>query len=86
MPVVGGTEGVEVSSGMTSALAAVEAAGDNIFTYQYENWYTDLSFETRDRTGDLLTGRITPEQWVEAVQAKADEIKADPNVPKYTRS
>ena len=86
MPVFGGTEGVEVSSGMTSALAAVEAAGENIFTYSYENWYTDLSFETRDRTGDLLTGRITPEQWVEAVQAKADSIKADPNIPKYTRS
>lgn len=85
MPVYGGTEGVEVSSGMSSALAAVEAAGENIFTYNYESWYTDLSFETRDRTGDLLTGRITPEQWVEAVQAKADSIKADPNIIKYTR-
>jgi N-acetylglucosamine transport system substrate-binding protein len=85
MPVVGGTEGAQLSSGMESALAAVEAAGDNLFNYRFENWYTDLSFETRDRTGDLLTGRITPEQWVEAVQAKADEIKADPNIPKYTR-
>ena len=85
MPVAGGTEGVEVSSGMSSALAAVDAAGENIFSYSYENWYTDLSFETRDRTGDLLTGRITPEEWVEAVQAKADSIKADANIPKYTR-
>ena len=29
MPVVGGAEGVELSSAMTSALCAVEAAGDN---------------------------------------------------------
>jgi hypothetical protein len=36
--------------------------------------------------GDLLTLRITPEQFVEAVQAKADEIKANPDIPKYTRS
>lgn len=86
MPVAGGTEGVEVSSGMTSALEAVEAAGEDIFTYRFASWYTDLSFEARDRTGDLMTGRITPEQFVEAVQAKADAIKADPNIPKYTRS
>lgn len=86
MPVTGGTEGVEISSGMTSALAAVEAAGEEIFTYRYEAWYTDLSFETRDRMGDLLTSRITPEEFVEAVQAKADAIKADPNIVKYTRS
>jgi N-acetylglucosamine transport system substrate-binding protein len=86
MPVTGGTEGVDVSSGMSSALAAVEAAGENIFTYRYEDWYTDLSFETRDRMGDLLTLRITPEEFVEAVQAKADEIKANPDIPKYTRS
>ena len=86
MPVAGGTEGVEVSSGMTSALEAVEAAGQAIFTYRYESWYTDLSFETRDRMGDLLTNRITPEEFVQAVQAKADAIKADANIQKYTRS
>ncbi len=86
MPVTGGTEGVEISSGMTSALAAVEAAGEEIFTYRYESWYTDLSFETRDRMGDLLTSRISPEEFVEAVQAKADAIKADDNIVKYTRS
>lgn len=86
MPVQGGTEGVEVSSGMQSALAAVDAAGTDIFTYRFSSWYTDLSFEVRDRTGDLLTGRITPEEFVESVQAKADAVKADSNIPKYTRS
>lgn len=86
MPVAGGTEGVEVSSGMSSALAAVEAAGENIFTYRFSEWYTDLSFEVRDRTGDLMTGRIAPEEFIERVQAKADEVKANPDIPKYTRS
>lgn len=86
MPVAGGTEGIEVSSGMTSALAAVDNAGENIFTYRFASWYTDLSFETRDRTGDLLTERITPEEFADSVQAKADEIKANPDIPKYTRS
>jgi N-acetylglucosamine transport system substrate-binding protein len=86
MPVTGGTEGIEVSSGMESALAAVEAAGEQIFNYRFATWYQDLNFETRDRTGDLLTGRITPEQYIESVQAKADQVKADDSIPKYTRS
>ena len=86
MPVVGGTEGVELSSAVQSATAIVEAAGDNIFDYQIDAWYTPLNEELRDRTGDLMTGRITPEEWIDAVQAKADEVKADDSIPKYTRS
>lgn len=86
MPVIGGTEGIEVSSGMRSALDAVEAAGDEIFNYRFGTWYRDLSNEVRDRTGDLLTNRITPEEFIESVQKKADEVKADPDIKKYTRT
>ena len=86
MPVIGGTEGIELSSAVQSATAIVEAAGDNIFDYQIDAWYTPLNEEMRDRTGDLMTGRITPEEWIDAVQAKADEVKADDSIPKYTRS
>ncbi len=86
MPVVGGTEGIELSSAVQSATAIAEAAGDNIFDYQIDAWYTPLNEEMRDRTGDLMTGRITPEEWIDAVQAKADEVKADDSIPKYTRS
>lgn len=86
MPVIGGTEGVELSSAVSSATAIAEAAGDAIFDYQIDAWYTPLNDEMRDRTGDLLTGRMTPEQWVEAMQAKADEVKADDSIPKYERT
>ncbi len=86
MPVIGGTDGIELSSAVQSATAIVEAAGDNIFDYQIDAWYTPLNDELRDRTGDLMTGRMTPEEWIEAVQAKADEVKADDSIPKYTRS
>jgi N-acetylglucosamine transport system substrate-binding protein len=85
MPVIGGTEGVDVSTAMSSALDAVDAAGERIFTYKFANWYQDLSFAARDNNGELLTGRITPEQWIENVQGVADTIKADPFVEKYTR-
>lgn len=86
MPVFGGTEGIELSSALASAIEIAEASGEATFNDQWDSWYTPLSEEARDRTGDLMTGRITPEQWIEAVQAKADEVKADPAIPKYERS
>ncbi|HRW08681.1 MAG TPA: extracellular solute-binding protein, partial [Caldilineaceae bacterium] len=85
MAVSGGTDGVELSSAVQSATALVEAAGDNIFDYQIDAWYTPLNDEMRDRTGDLMTGRMSPEEWADALQAKADEIKADDTIPKYSR-
>ncbi len=86
MPVIGGTEGVELSSAVQSATAMADAAGDAIFDYQIDAWYTSLNDEARDRTGDLMTGRISPEQWIEAMQAKVEETKADDSIPKYERT
>jgi N-acetylglucosamine transport system substrate-binding protein len=86
MPVLGGTEGVELSSAVMSATAIAEAAGNDIFDTLTDEWYPPLNDEMRDRTGDLMTGRMTPEQWIEAMQAKSDEIKADPDIPKYERT
>ncbi len=71
---LGGTEGVELSSALQSALAAVEAAGEDTFTEKVYigAWYADLRTEVKDRMGDLMTGRITPAEFSAAMQAKAD--------------
>jgi hypothetical protein len=37
------------------------------------------------KIGDLLTKRITPDQFIDAAQAMADKVKADPEVTKFTR-
>lgn len=86
MPVIGGTEGVTISTGMQSAVAMVEKCGDNVFPgMRYGGWYSDLGKEASAKMGDMLTKRISPEQFVEAVQAMADKVKADPEVTKFTR-
>jgi N-acetylglucosamine transport system substrate-binding protein len=86
MPVIGGTEGVTVSTGMQSAVAMVEKVGDNVFPgMRYGGWYSDLGKEASAQMGEMLTGRITPDQFVEAVQAMADKVKADPEVTKFKR-
>ncbi|MBN1287084.1 MAG: N-acetylglucosamine/diacetylchitobiose ABC transporter substrate-binding protein [Anaerolineae bacterium] len=85
MPVYGGAEGVELSDALVSAFDAVESAGDAVFNRRYSDWYTDITNGTRDAMGELLTKRSTPEQFCETVQAIADDVKADPDIPKYTR-
>lgn len=86
MPVIGGTEGVSISTGMESAVAMVEKCGDSVFPgMRYGGWYSDLNKEASAQMGEMLTKRITPEQFVETVQAMADKVKTDPEVTKFTR-
>ncbi|MCY4144864.1 MAG: N-acetylglucosamine/diacetylchitobiose ABC transporter substrate-binding protein [Chloroflexi bacterium] len=85
MPVFGGSESVELSGALTSALQAVEAANGG-FNVLYGGWYSDLRTQVNNSTGELMTGRITPEQFAETVQASADAVKADSDIPKYTRA
>jgi N-acetylglucosamine transport system substrate-binding protein len=84
MPVFGGSEGIELSTALKSALDAAEAAGDELFNYFWKDWYNDLNNATRDAMGELLTKRSTPEKFADTVQQVADDVKNDPEIPKYT--
>jgi len=87
MPVFGGTEGVTVSTGMQSAVQMAEVCKGKVFPWtRFGGWYSDLGKEADAKTGDLLTKIITPDQYIEAVQAMADKVKADPEVTKFTRT
>ncbi len=86
MPVFGGTEGVTISTGMQSAVAMAEVCAGNVFPgMRYGGWYSDLGKEVNAKMGDLLTKRITPNEFIEAAQAMADKVKTDPEVTKFTR-
>ncbi len=86
MPVIGGTEGVKISAGMQSAVKLVEICGENVFPFfRYGGWYGDLGKEADAQMGNLLTKKITPDQFVENVQKMADKVKADPEVTKFKR-
>jgi N-acetylglucosamine transport system substrate-binding protein len=86
MPVFGGTEGVKVSAGMESAVKLAEVCAGKTFPWMsYEAWYSDLGKESSAKIGDVLTGLITPDQFIEDVQKMADKVKADPEVTKFTR-
>ncbi|SDM84282.1 N-acetylglucosamine transport system substrate-binding protein [Allokutzneria albata] len=83
--VKGATEGLRLSSGADSVRAAVNAAGDNAFRYRFRTWYGTLKKAWDDATGELFTGRLTPQQWADRVQRAADAVARDPNITKYRR-
>ncbi|GAB3231099.1 N-acetylglucosamine/diacetylchitobiose ABC transporter substrate-binding protein [Glycomyces halotolerans] len=86
LPVVrGATDGVDMTSGLASVAAAVEAAGDHVFGFKYRIWYAPLAKAVDDATGELLTGRIEPEQWADRIQEAADQVADDDSVTKYER-
>jgi N-acetylglucosamine transport system substrate-binding protein len=87
MPVLGGTEGVTVSAGMQSAVKVAETCAGHTFPFfSWDSWYPDLKKEADAKMGDLLTKKITPDQFIEAAQKASDKVKADPEVTKFTRT
>lgn len=78
--------GLQASEGVKSAIALVEKAGDNIINWNVADWYSDIAKELEQRTGELMTGQIKPVEFVDLIQKKADEVAANPDIPKYKRT
>lgn len=83
--VAGATDGLTLSSGLSSVRDAVTAAGKDAFTYRFRTWYAPLSKAVDDATGELVNKRINPTEWAERIQKAADAVAKDSSVKKYTR-
>jgi N-acetylglucosamine transport system substrate-binding protein len=86
LTVVKGTaDDVQVGTALSSANAVVKAAGDNIISWRFADWYGTLGKSVEDATAKLMLNRSTPQQWAEACQKAADKVKNDPSIKKYHR-
>lgn len=84
--IVGGGDGMDLGSAFNSALEALDAAGDNVFSGAlYPSYYKLLGDEEAIQMGAFLTGQITPDEYIENVQLTADDVAADDAIPKFTR-
>jgi len=83
--VKGATDGLTVSSGLSSVRDAVVAAGSNVFTYRFRTWYAPLAKAVDDATGELLARRADPAQWADRIQKAADAVARDGTVKKFRR-
>lgn len=84
LPVKGSADGVELPRIATSALAQIEGASEQFHTDAF-TWYGGLFTAILDNFDPLIRGDATPEQFAERMQAAADAIAADPDIPKFTR-
>ncbi|MER7506301.1 N-acetylglucosamine/diacetylchitobiose ABC transporter substrate-binding protein [Nonomuraea pusilla] len=83
--VKGAGEGRALSPGAASASKAFADAGSNTVYYRWQSWYAQLKDEAVAATGELMTGGLTPEKYLERLQKKADEIKNDSSIKKFRR-
>lgn len=80
----GEVEGFDPPPGLKSASAALEKAGDHIVLPHIVTWYQKLEKEKiGSASGELLAGRIKPDEWVKRAQKAADETAKDKSVKKY---
>lgn len=83
--VKGAGDGRPLSPGAKSATEAVAAAGANVVYWRWERWYAQLKDEGIAATGELMTGRLAPDKYLERMQKKADDLKKDTAIKKYKR-
>ncbi|NED94260.1 carbohydrate ABC transporter, N-acetylglucosamine/diacetylchitobiose-binding protein [Phytoactinopolyspora alkaliphila] len=85
--VLGSSEGVEIAApGLSSAQAALNAAGENVINWFYTSWYPTMENPGIDQaTGALLRGAADVDEWVERCEDVAREIREDDSITKQSR-
>ncbi|MEV8456184.1 N-acetylglucosamine/diacetylchitobiose ABC transporter substrate-binding protein [Streptomyces sp. NPDC052095] len=79
----GASDGLDLPSGLTSAAAALKAAGRNTVAPRTD-WYQSLNREKiAGLIGEMMTGRLRPAEAITAIQRAADATAKDPSVKKY---
>ncbi|MBO0655569.1 N-acetylglucosamine/diacetylchitobiose ABC transporter substrate-binding protein [Streptomyces triculaminicus] len=81
----GGTEGLTLPSGLASSQQVLEAAGKNVVNPRLQDWYVALQKEKIGvaAIGEMMAGRLTPDEAITKIQRFADETAKDDSVKKY---
>ncbi|MFP3987321.1 N-acetylglucosamine/diacetylchitobiose ABC transporter substrate-binding protein [Streptomyces sp. E11-3] len=81
----GGTDGIELTPGLKSAVAALETAGENVVNPRMQDWYVALQKEKIGvgGLGEMMAGRLTPVEAIKKIQKYADDTAKDDSIKKY---
>lgn len=79
--------GQNVESTALASAGQVAAAAPDSLLWRWETWYNAKMYvdTMQPQMGELMAGRISADQFLDAMQAVADEVKNDPEVEKLTR-
>ncbi|MEU9186692.1 N-acetylglucosamine/diacetylchitobiose ABC transporter substrate-binding protein [Streptomyces sp. NPDC048484] len=81
----GGTDGIELTPGLKSGVAALDKAGDNVVNPRLQDWYVALQKEKigTGGLGEMMAGRLTPVEAIKKIQGYADEAAKDDSIQHY---
>ncbi|MFD7813069.1 N-acetylglucosamine/diacetylchitobiose ABC transporter substrate-binding protein [Streptomyces sp. NPDC059785] len=81
----GGTEGITLTPGLKSAVAALDKAGDNVVNPRIQDWYVKLQKEQIGVAGlgEMMAGRLTPAEAIKKIQGFADAAAKDQSIKHY---
>ncbi|MEU9981659.1 N-acetylglucosamine/diacetylchitobiose ABC transporter substrate-binding protein [Streptomyces sp. NPDC050856] len=81
----GGTDGIELSDGLKSAVAALEKAGGNVLNPRMQDWYVKLQKEQIGVAGigEMMAGRATPAETIRKIQRFADDTAKDSSIKHF---
>lgn len=81
----GGTDGIELTPGLTSASAALAKAGENVVNPRLQDWYVKLQKEQIGVAGlgEMMAGRATPAETIKKIQGFADAAAKDQSIKHY---
>jgi N-acetylglucosamine transport system substrate-binding protein len=84
----GGTEGITLTPGLTSGVAALKLAGDNVLNPRMQDWYVQLQKEQIGVAGlgEMMAGRATPAETIKKIQGYADATAKDTSIKHYKHS
>ncbi|MEV4438340.1 N-acetylglucosamine/diacetylchitobiose ABC transporter substrate-binding protein [Streptomyces sp. NPDC049577] len=81
----GGTEGLVLPPGLASSQEALAKAGKNVVNPRLQDWYVALQKEKIGvgALGEMMAGRLTPDEAIAKIQKYADDTAKDSSVKKY---
>ncbi|MFD4262655.1 N-acetylglucosamine/diacetylchitobiose ABC transporter substrate-binding protein [Streptomyces sp. NPDC058534] len=81
----GGTDGIELTPGLKSGVAALELAADNVVNPRMQDWYVQLQKEKIGVSclGEMMAGRMTPAETIKKIQGYADDAAKDSSIKHY---
>lgn len=83
--VIGGLEGAKASTFMKAQVEMANTAAGNVIIQHIGTWYTAMWQEIEAQSTNLLTGKIKPPEFCDAIQKAADKTAKDPDIKKYKR-
>jgi len=83
--VIGGLEGANASTFMKAQVEMANNSGGDVIFQHIGTWYTAMWQEIEAQSTNLLTGKIKPADFVDAIQKSADKTAKDPEIKKYKR-